>query len=76
MLTHIFESHGLTDNYISFLLDRKGDPTDAFKGQLTISEVVPGFDNITSMPKIDVDKVNRLLKAGTFQKCSSVHTRG
>lgn len=76
MLTHIFESHGLTDNYISFLLDRKGDPTDAFKGQLTISEVVPGFDNITSMPKIDVDKVNRLLKAGTFQNCSSVHTRG
>lgn len=76
MLTHIFESHGLTDNYISFLLDRKGDPTDAFKGQLTISEVVPGFDNITSMPKIDVDKVNRLLKAGAFRNCSSVHTRG
>ncbi len=73
MLTHIFETHGLTDNYITFLLDRKGDPTDAFKGQLTISEVVPGFENITSMPKIDVDKVNRLLKAGMVDSDSSVN---
>ncbi|KAF9454879.1 acid protease [Macrolepiota fuliginosa MF-IS2] len=63
MLTHIFESHSLSDNYVSFLLDRKGAPTEAFTGQLTVSEIVPGFENITSMPKIDVDKVNRLLKA-------------
>jgi hypothetical protein len=66
MLTHIFETDGLSDNYISFLLDRKGVPNPPFKGQITISEIVPGFENITSMPKIDVDKVNRLLKAGTL----------
>lgn len=68
MLTHIFETHGLTDNYISFLLDRKGVPNPPFQGELTISEIVPGFENITSMPKIDVDKVNRLLKAGAFSR--------
>jgi hypothetical protein len=67
MLSHIFEAHNTTDNYISFLLNRKGDPGETgFQGQLTISEVVPGFENITSMPQIDVDKVNRLLKAGAF----------
>jgi hypothetical protein len=64
MLAHIFEAHNTTDNYITFLLSRKGDPSETtFQGQLTISEVVPGYENITSMPKIDVDKVNRLLKA-------------
>lgn len=63
MLAHIFENHSLTDNYISFLLDRKGVPDPPFKGQITISELVPGFENITSMPKNDVDEVNRLLKA-------------
>lgn len=76
MLTHIFETHGLSDNYISFLLDRKGDPTASFKGQLTVSEVIPGFENITSMPKIDVDKVNRLLKAGAFAILLFTHTHG
>ena len=73
MLTHIFENHGLSDNYISFLLDRKGTPSAPFKGQLTVSEVIPGFENITSMPKIDVDKVNRLLKAGALDILPFVH---
>jgi hypothetical protein len=67
MLSHIFAAHNTTDNYISFLLSRKGDPSEtSFQGQLTVSEIVPGFENITSMPQIDVDKVNRLLKAGAF----------
>ncbi|KAF8650170.1 hypothetical protein AX16_005404 [Volvariella volvacea WC 439] len=63
LLTRIFEQDHHTSNYISFLLDRKGDPIDPFTGQLTISEIVPGFENITEMPKLDVDKVNRLLEA-------------
>lgn len=66
MLTHIFETDNLTDNYISFLLDRKGVPNPPFQGQITISELVPGFENVSSMPQIDIDKVNRLLKAGVF----------
>jgi hypothetical protein len=75
LLTHIFESDGLTDNYISFLLDRKGVPNPPFKGQITISEIVPGFENITSMPKIDVDSVNRLLKAGAFNATKNISYR-
>jgi len=62
VLTRIFKQNHHTDNYISFLLDRKSDPTDPFSGQLTISEIVPGFDNITSMPKLDVDEINKLLE--------------
>ncbi|KAF8630946.1 hypothetical protein AX17_005303 [Amanita inopinata Kibby_2008] len=61
-LARVFEQNKQSNNYITFLLDRKYDPNQAFKGQLTISEVVSGFENIINMPKLDVDKVNRLLK--------------
>ncbi|TFK70925.1 acid protease [Pluteus cervinus] len=63
MLTRIFSEDLTSQNYISFLLDRKGDPGDAFTGQFTISQLVPGFENITSMPKLDVKEVNLLLNA-------------
>ncbi|PPR00432.1 hypothetical protein CVT24_004493 [Panaeolus cyanescens] len=63
MLQRIFESNRNSQNYITFLLDRKNDPSDPFKGQFTISELVPGFENVTSMPKLEVEKVNRLLAA-------------
>jgi len=62
VLTRIFKQTPRTDNYITFLLDRKSDPSDPFNGQLTISEVVPGFENITSMTKLNVDEVNKLLE--------------
>ncbi|RDB14818.1 Aspartic protease 6 [Hypsizygus marmoreus] len=63
LLTHIWQQTQSEQSYITFLLDRKSDPTDPFTGQLTISELVPGFENITSMPKLDVDTVNRLLSS-------------
>ncbi|KAG5644773.1 hypothetical protein DXG03_007681 [Asterophora parasitica] len=63
-LTHIFQQqNNPSDSYITFLLDRKSDPSATFKGQLTISELASGFENITSTPKLDVDKVNRLLSS-------------
>lgn len=62
-LQHIFASNTSSQNYISFSLDRKNDPGNSFTGKLTISEVIPGFENITSMPKLDVNTVNRLLQA-------------
>jgi len=62
VLTRIFKQSQKPENFISFLLDRKNDPTDPFSGQLTISEIAPGFDNITSMPKLNVDEVNKLLE--------------
>jgi len=62
-ITRIFEQNKTTDNYISFILDRKNDPGATVSGQFAISEPIPGFENITSMPKLDVDTVNKLLKA-------------
>ncbi|KAF8635935.1 hypothetical protein AX15_000106 [Amanita polypyramis BW_CC] len=61
-LNRIFSQDKQSTNYITFLLDRKFDPADTLKGQLTISELIPGLEQIASVPKLDVDKVNRLLK--------------
>ncbi|KIK01896.1 hypothetical protein K443DRAFT_678040 [Laccaria amethystina LaAM-08-1] len=61
-LQRLFQQDKMTANYISFLLDRKNDPGETFTGQITISEVVPGFENITSMPQLDVETVSRILK--------------
>jgi hypothetical protein len=63
MLTRIFQQNLTSQNYITFLLDRRDDPGDAFTGQFTISEPVSGFENITSQPKLSVMKVPGLTDA-------------
>jgi hypothetical protein len=42
------------------LLDRSGDPTETFTGQMTIAELIPGFEAIAAQPKLDVKDVRRL----------------
>lgn len=63
VLSRIFSQNTTTQNYLTLLLDRKGDPSDPFTGKLSISEPIPGFENITSQPKLPVDKVHRLTDA-------------
>ncbi|KAI0344418.1 aspartic peptidase A1 [Trametopsis cervina] len=60
VLNRIFSQNSTSANYMSVLLDRKSTITQNFTGQLTISELVPGYEKVTSMPKLDVDKVHRL----------------
>ncbi|KAG9227430.1 hypothetical protein PTI98_010955 [Pleurotus ostreatus] len=61
LLTNIFQQNQTQQNYITMLLDRKGDPREAFTGQMTISELVPTFENITTMPKLDVKMLLKLI---------------
>ncbi|KAF9262852.1 acid protease [Marasmius fiardii PR-910] len=62
VLTRVFQQSKASSNYITFLLDRKGS-SQGYTGQFTISEVVPQFSNITSMPKLDVEEVLRVLNS-------------
>lgn len=57
VLDRIFSQNATSANYISFLLDRKNDPGNTVTGQLTISELVAGLENITSQTQIPVVKV-------------------
>ena len=51
-LSRIFQQNTTTQNFISFQLDRVKDPTDTVTGQITISELVSGYESITSQPKL------------------------
>jgi hypothetical protein len=57
MLTRIFQQNSTSQNYITFMLNRLGDSADNVTGQLTIQEVVPGYENITTQTKLNVDKL-------------------
>ncbi|KAF7298775.1 Aspartic peptidase A1 [Mycena indigotica] len=61
MLSRIFQQNKTSSNYITFLLDRKNDPSASFTGQFTIAETVKGLENITSQTKLNVETVHRLL---------------
>ncbi|TFK52509.1 acid protease [Heliocybe sulcata] len=63
VLDRIFSQNKTSQNFISFTLSRLGDPTDTIPGTFTISELVSGYENITSMPKISVEKVHKLTDA-------------
>lgn len=54
VLDNIFLQNTSTPNFISFLLQRDGDPTQSFSGELTVGEIIAPFDNITSQPKLPV----------------------
>ncbi|PCH39891.1 acid protease [Wolfiporia cocos MD-104 SS10] len=53
-LDRIFQQNKTTPNYITVLLGRANDPAEPLPGNLTIGEVLPGYSNITSQPKLNV----------------------
>ncbi|KII85597.1 hypothetical protein PLICRDRAFT_44924 [Plicaturopsis crispa FD-325 SS-3] len=53
-LDRIFRQNTSTPNFISVLLGRSDDPDDPFPGDLTIGEIIPGYEDISSQPKLDV----------------------
>nr|GAT43189.1 aspartic peptidase A1 [Mycena chlorophos] len=61
MLNRIFQLDKTTQNYITFLLNRVNDPGETFTGQFTVAQTVPGYENITSQSKLNVETVHELL---------------
>ncbi|KAI0696265.1 acid protease [Cytidiella melzeri] len=57
-LDNIFRQNTTTPNFLSILLQRDDDPAGVFPGELTIGEVIPGFENVTSQPKLNVTQVS------------------
>ncbi|KZT52462.1 acid protease [Calocera cornea HHB12733] len=57
LLDRIFQQNTSTPNYMSFTLARDTDTADTNSvaiGNFTLSELIPGLENITSMPKLPV----------------------
>jgi hypothetical protein len=51
-LSRIFQLNKTTQNFLSLQLDRRNDPTDTITGQVTISELISGYESIASQPKL------------------------
>ncbi|EKM51671.1 uncharacterized protein PHACADRAFT_261948 [Phanerochaete carnosa HHB-10118-sp] len=60
ILNRIFSQNTTSANYLTLLLGRESPVNQSFTGQLTISEIVPGFEQIEQMPKLTVETVERL----------------
>ncbi|KAG2344494.1 acid protease [Suillus weaverae] len=58
-INRIFEQSSSND-YITMMLSRKGDPGSNTAGQFTIGEIVPGFENIIKMPQLSIEKVYKV----------------
>lgn len=63
VLDRIFSQNTTAANYLTLLLDRLGDTSENITGTLTISEIAPGYEKISTMPKLPVDMVHRLTDA-------------
>lgn len=51
-LSRIFQQNKTTQNFVSLQLDRQNDPTDTITGQITVSELISGYESIASQPML------------------------
>lgn len=54
MLDRIFKQNTSTPNYITVLLGRSDDPSESPTGDITVGEIIPGYEAVTSQPQLDV----------------------
>ena len=62
-IDRIFRQDTSVPNFASFLLDRPNDTQAAYTGEMTISQVLPMFQNISSQPKVPVSVLQSGLNA-------------
>ncbi|TBU47411.1 acid protease [Dichomitus squalens] len=54
VLDRIFKQNTSTPNYITVLLGRVDDPSESPTGDITVGEIIPGYEAITSQPLLNV----------------------
>jgi hypothetical protein len=62
-IDRIFRQDTSVPNFISVLLNRPNDTREAYTGEMTIGEVLPLFENISSQPKVPVTVLQPSLNA-------------
>ncbi|EIN04390.1 acid protease [Punctularia strigosozonata HHB-11173 SS5] len=65
VLSRIFSQNKTSQNFMSLLLTRTNDTEEDFEGEITISTLITGFENVTSMPRLPV--VNASVLDARFQ---------
>ncbi|KAF8964425.1 aspartic peptidase domain-containing protein [Flammula alnicola] len=57
VLDRVFAQNRSIPNYFTILLGRQKDPTDFFRGNITVGEVLPDFAAIVDEPRLAITKV-------------------
>ena len=57
VLDRIFRQDHNTPNTLTILLSRSYDPTEQYPGEITVSDILPGMQNISDQPKLTVKSV-------------------
>lgn len=57
VLDRIFRQDPNTPNTLTVLLSRSYNPTEQYSGEITVSEILPGMQNISDQPKLTVRTV-------------------
>jgi hypothetical protein len=66
-LDNIFRQNTSNSNFITLLLSRPNDTEEAYTGEMTINEVLPLFQNLSSQPKVPVSIFSPQLVAAHAQ---------
>ena len=62
-IDRIFALNTAIPNYITVLLNRPNDTAETYTGEMTISEILPEFQNITSQPNVSVSVLQSKISA-------------
>lgn len=57
VLDRIFRQDPSTPNILTILLSRSNDTTEQYPGEITVSDIITGFENITNQPQLNVKTV-------------------
>jgi len=52
---NIFRQNMTTPNYLTVLLGRSDDPVNNFPGDITVGEILTGYEDVQDQPKLPVD---------------------
>ncbi|KAI0269972.1 aspartic peptidase domain-containing protein [Gloeopeniophorella convolvens] len=63
VIDRIFRQNTSTPNFLTVLLSRPGDAAETYKGEMTVGEVLPTFQNITGQPKVPVTVLQSAIEA-------------
>jgi hypothetical protein len=57
VLDRIFRQNPSNPSILTVLLSRSNDSTEQYSGEITVSDIIAGFENITIQPKLTVRTV-------------------
>ncbi|KAI0315898.1 aspartic peptidase domain-containing protein [Amylostereum chailletii] len=64
VIDRIFRQNRTSSNFLSINLGRSDDPEDQWPGDITVGEILPGLDAISSQPQLPVTSLPSKLRSG------------